>query len=206
MVLMLMPLSKMMGQSFQYPEYEEDTVRIAVNYTGKQPDIADFVTAVLDASNEIDFYQVVNRDWKLYRKNQPIVGNATITLDVKNGYMRYETHYPEASDLSSLEMCYWNCKDGKHKLICCNGVLKMEDDYGWADYVGPSFYLYDTATKSMRDILAEDIGALYDGNALSVFFLPRKGKDIKVTISGDGELWKEVLVWDGFQFHSKEVK
>ena len=34
MVLMLMPLSKMMGQSFQYPEYEEDTVRIAVNYSG----------------------------------------------------------------------------------------------------------------------------------------------------------------------------
>ena len=64
----------------------------------------------------------------------------------------------------------------------------------------PSFFVYDNKTRVMRTVWPEDIGALYDGDGLSVFFLPRQGKDIKVSAAGGGERWDEVLEWDGYQF------
>ena len=57
----------------------------------------------------------------------------------------------------------------------------------------------------MRTILPEDINALYDGNGLSMFFLPRKGKNIRVLVSSEGDRWEEVLEWDGYKFKTQET-
>ena len=57
----------------------------------------------------------------------------------------------------------------------------------------------------MRTVWPEDIGALYDGDGLSVCFLPRQGKDIKVSAAGGGERWDEVLEWDGYLFVPNEA-
>ena len=57
----------------------------------------------------------------------------------------------------------------------------------------------------MREVLAEDIGALYDSDGLTVFFLPRQGKNIRVSAAGGGDRWNEVLEWDGYQFNSRKV-
>lgn len=95
---------------------------------------------------------------------------------------------------------FWNCADGKRKLLCANTFLAMENDYGWDEHVGVWFYVYDNKTGVMRPVLAEDIGALFDGDGISVFSLPRKGKNIKVTTYSVDERWEVVLEWDGFQF------
>ena len=199
--IMFMSTPRIMAQTFEYPEYEGDEERIAVHYAGQRPTIVDFANAILEHKKaEHDFFGMVNRDWKLYREKKPLSTNAKVTLDTKNGYMRYDTFYPEKTDTTFLEMCYWNCADGKHKLVCLNTVWVFDNDYGWNDYIGSWFYLYDNAKKTLRTVYAEDIGALYDGDGLSVFFLPRKGKNIRVSAAGGGERWDEVLEWDGYQF------
>ena len=205
--MLLMPMQTMMAQHFEYPEYEDQTERIAVHYDGQRPTIADFANAILDyQKGNHKFFDMVNRDWKLYLQKKPLSTKAKITLDTKSGYLRYDTFYPEKTDTTFLEMCFWNCADGKHKLVCLNTVWKLDGDYGWDDYIGSWFFLYDNAKKNLRILFAEDIGALYDGDGLSVFFLPRQGKNIKVSAAGGGERWNEILEWDGYQFTSKTVK
>lgn len=197
---MFMSVPQTKAQTFVYPEYEDDTERIAVHYEGKRPTIADFATAILNHVKDKEFFDRADRDWKLYQQKKALNGKGKITLDIQNGYMRYDTFYPEKTDTVFMEMCYWNCADAKHKLVCCNTVWPNDGDYGWAEYIGARFYLYDNAKKNLRTIFPEDIGALYDGDGLSVFFLPRKGKDIKVSAAGGGDRWDEVLEWDGYQF------
>ena len=196
---MLMPCM-IQAQAFEYPEYDDINGKIAVKYQGSRPTITDFVNAFLDFSKEKELYATVYREWLNYQKKRPLSKNTSIILDTKNGYMRYEVIHPEENDTVVVEMCYWNCADGKHKLICANSIWMLEGDYGWSDDIGSWFFLYDNATKVMRTILAEDIGSLYDGDGLTVFFLPRKGKNIKVSAAGGGDRWDEVLVWDGYQF------
>ena len=112
--IMLISTQTIMAQTFVYPEYEDLTERIAVHFDGQRPTISDFATALLDnRSSEHDFFGMVNRDWKLYLQKKPLSTKAKITLDTKNGYMRYDTFYPEKTDTTFLEMCYWNCADGK---------------------------------------------------------------------------------------------
>lgn len=193
------------AQKFEYPEYPDDEERIAVKYQGSRPTIVDFATAYLNHSKEIEFFGKVNDEWLRFQKKQPLSRHVSIDVDIKNGYMRYEILNPEEKDTTVMEMCFWNCADGKHKLVCANKIWMMNDDYGWDEHIGPSFFVYDNTKREMRTVFAEDIGALYDGDGLSVFFLPRKGKDIKVSAAGGGERWNEVLEWNGFTFNSRKL-
>ena len=191
------------AQAFEYPDYPEFD-KITVRYQGSRPTITDFATAYLEYDREdSDFYRIIYEAWERYLQKEPLGDNVSIDVDVKNGYMQYEKINPEENDTIVFEMCYWNCADGKQKLVCANAIWMLNGDYG--STVGTVFLVYDNAKKTMRFILPEDIGALYDGDGLSVFFLPRKGKDIRVSAAGAGERWNEVLEWDGFQFNSKEV-
>ena len=205
-IMLLVGMPKTMAQTFEYPEYpDENYDKIAVKYQGSRPTISDFATAFLNyKSKEMEFFGKVNDQWKRYLQKKPLGKNTTISVDTKNGYMRYEIRNLEEKDTTVMEMCFWNCADGKQKLICANTVWMLNGDYGWDEHIGVLFYVYDNAKKQMRMVLPEDIGALYDGDGLSVFFLPRKGKNIKVSAAGGGERWNEVLEWDGFQFTIKE--
>ena len=90
--IMFLSTPRIMAQTFVYPEYEDLTERIAVHFDGQRPTISDFATALLDnRSSEHDFFGMVNRDWKLYQEKKPLSTKAKITLDTKNGYMRYDT-------------------------------------------------------------------------------------------------------------------
>lgn len=194
---------KLTAQTFEYPIYDDDDVRIEVKSKGARPTISDFATAILDYSKEMEFFDKVYEDWKLYQQKKPLRHHGHFIVDIKNGFMSYEMPGEDANDTTYLEMCFWNCADAKHKLVCTNVRLKMGEDYGWSEYVGCRFYLYDNDKKTMRALLPEDIGTLYDGNCLSVFFLPRKGKNIRVSISSEDERWDEVLEWDGYKFKEK---
>ena len=202
--VMLMWTLRVSAQSFEYPEYP-DGERISVRYQGSRPTISDFATAFLDYSKTNMFYDKVYSEWQRFRQKMPLSKNVSISVDTRNGYMHYEIVRPEEKDTMVMEMCFWNCADGKRKLVCENTYWALEGDYGWDEFIGARFYVYDNNTRIMRTVLPEDIGALYDGDGLSVFFLPRQGKNIRVSAAGGGERWNEVLEWDGYQFISKEV-
>ena len=193
------------AQAFEYPTYEGDSVRIEVKSKRARPTIADFATAYLDHYKDTGLYAKVNEDWKRYQLKKPLRYQGHFIVDIPNGYLSYEMPGEEYNETIYLEMCYWNCADGKHQLVCCNLKSKADGVYCWREYAGPSFYLYDNDNKKMRTIWAEDLDALYDGNCFSVFFLPRKGKDIRVMVESEGERWNEVLKWDGYKFKSEET-
>ena len=201
-IILLLWMPRMSAQTFEYPEYPDDDLdRISVRYQGNRPTISDFATAFLNSrSKEEEFFGKALKEWERYQQKKPLSKNTSIGVDTKNGYMRYQIINPEEKDTIVMEMCFWNCADGKHKLVCANTVWMMKDDYGWDNFIGALFYVYDNAKKEMRTVLPEDIGALYDGDGLTVFFLPRKGKNIKVSAAGGGERWNEVLEWDGYRF------
>ena len=203
-IAMLMWMPRVGAQNFEYPEYPDYDV-IAVKYQGSRPTITDFATAFLNFSKERVFYDKVYSEWQRYLQKKKLSDHVSIVVDIKNGYMRYEIDNLEGNDTTVMEMCFWNCADGKRKLVCANTVWMLDGDYGSDEYTGTYFYVYDNKTRKMRTVFPEDIGALYDGDGLSVFFLPRKGKDIKVSAAGGGERWDEVLEWDGYQFISREV-
>ena len=202
-VMLLVGTQRMVAQTFEYPDNPEENFRVAMNFRGTRPTISDFTTAFLNYSKENAFYAKVLEDWTRYQQKKPLSKNVTITVDTKNGYMRYDTYNPETTDTIFMEVCFWNCADGKQKLVCANTVWILNGDYGWDEYTGARFFVYDNAKKEMRTIDPEDIGALYDGDGLSVFFLPRKGKNIRVSAAGAGDRWEEVLEWDGFQFNAR---
>lgn len=205
-IMLLMWMPEMKAQKFVYPEYpDENYETIAVKYTGNRPTVSDFTTAFLNHSKEEKFFDKVYVEWQRYQQKKPLSNNVSISVDTRNGYMRYQIDIPEEKDTIVMEVCFWNCADGKHKMVCVNTIWMMNGDYGWDDFIGAAFFLYDNAKKEMRTILPEDIGALYDGDGLSVFFLPRKGKTIRVSAAGGGERWNEVLEWDGYKFNSREV-
>ena len=197
--------SRTSAQTYTYPDYSsEHQESISVEFKGKQPTIADFATAILKSEKEEVFHKDVYKEWEKYQSKKAVSDTVSFILDIRNGYMLYETHNDESGDTLTMEMCFWNCADGKHKLVCQNTKWKMKDDYGWAPYVGPSFYLYDNKERKLRIIYAEDIGALIDGNCIAVFSLPRKGKNIHVIIKSEGEQWHEVLEWNGYDFQSRQ--
>lgn len=200
----LMWASESVAQTFEYPE-PPDPERIAVRSQGSRPTISDFVTAFLDHSKANPFYGKVRSEWQRYLRKKPLSKHVSIILDTRNGYMHYEIVNPEEKDTMVMEMCFWNCADGKRRLVCANTYWVMENDYGWSEDVGTCFYVYDNKTRVMRTVWPEDIGALYDSDGLSVFFLPRHGKNIRVSAAGSGDRWNEVLEWDGYQFSSKVV-
>lgn len=193
----------MAAQAFEYPDYP-DLDKISVKYQGSRPTITDFATAFLDyQKGKEEFYFDVYEAWKRFLQKKDLGDNVNVIADVKNGYMCYEKINTEENDTIVLEMCFWNCADGKHKMVCSNAIWKINGDYG--STAGTNFLVYDNAKRVMRFIYPEDIGALYDGDGLSVFFLPRKGKNIRVSAAGGGDRWNEVLEWDGYQFTSKVV-
>ena len=164
------------------------------------------ITAFLDYNQKEKFYDNVNREWNKYLKKKPLSPHVNIIVDVKNGYMRYDIVNPVEKDTTFMEMCFWNCADGKHRLIAANTVWLLNGDYGWDKHVGTLFFVYDNKTRVMRYVDIDDIGALYDGDGLSVFFLPRKGKDIRVSAAGGGERWNEILIWDGYRFSRQRIE
>ena len=198
-------MQEMAAQTFEYPTYDDDSVRIAVKSKGSRPTIADFATAILNHSKDMEFFDKVNEEWKRYQQKKPLRYHGNFTVDTKNGFMSYYMPGEEANDTIYLEMCFWNCADAKHKLVAYSVRWKMGEDYGWSEYAGCRFCLYDNQKKTMRTILPEDLNALYDGNGLSMFFLPRKGKNIRVLVSSEGDRWEEVLEWDGYKFKTQEA-
>ncbi|MBR5726198.1 MAG: hypothetical protein IKX56_05635 [Muribaculaceae bacterium] len=194
-----------------------------ITYKGKAPKIGDFLSSYLDIEETGELFGSVLDAWRLYLRQQPQKPCEQFMLDEKNGYLRYTfdsqscDFYDDLIDRTYYEMCYWNCADGKHKLIAENCFTLIDNKYILGQYSGISFFLYDNASHKMWTVAGEDIGAWVEevidesncetGEQLTdsdipivVYHLPQQGKDINVEICHGNKRTVTRLVWDGMRF------
>ena len=164
----------------------------------------DFVTALV-AEPEDEFIGMLSDAWQLYLTGQPATKGGTMLVDKKNGFMSYTLDYDEAypEDAHGLmiraEMCYWNCADGKHKLVAQNAMTIEDGIYIYGQFDGITFYLYDTETHRLSPVynIIEDYEDDYEN---ITYELPQKGKNIKVRVQTSSGVINKLLVWDGYRF------
>ena len=177
---------------------------IRVNYTGNRPTINDFVTAVLSQDDLGEALDDVKHNWERHQQGKPLeeASGASFTVDVKNGFVRYEKHYLPKT-YGYTEFCYWNCEDGRHKLVAINNGFIADGQPVTTQYSGLTFYIYDNQTKTMVVTSAEDLGTGIHTSAVVGFALPQAGKDIMAVIfapQGDIQI---LMKWNGSKFEQQ---
>ena len=186
----------------------QDVIR--VNYKGAKPTISDFVTAFVATTDDVDEDECANEAlnavayaWERHKKGLPMKDGVTLTIDEKNGYVRYESRheYESIEHLVRIEMCYWNEADGKHKLFAYNVASFIDGQCDLGQYDGLTFYRYNNAKKTMtfcEDPMGSE--AVYEYDVRHSFALPRTGKDITVTLWYDSGKKEKTLKWNGKRF------
>lgn len=180
---------------------------VKVKYNGAKPTINDFATSFLATDNQND--EDCNDEaggamalaWSKYRKGLPLGKGNTITVDEKNGYIRYESKYEENTMV--IEMCYWNEADKKHKLFAYNVNSYSNGKPSVGQFDGITFYRYNNATKKMEYVEGPGFDCLYDleNVVFRSFDLPRVGKDLTVNILYEnGKKSKKIFRWNGTKF------
>ncbi len=183
---------------------------VRVNYQGAKPTISDFAEAFFsfalpddDEEEMIDeSANAMKQAWYRKKKGLSLEGNESLTIDQKNGYVKYTSGVD--GDKLVIEMCYWNESDGKHKLFAYNVKSFRIGKYEPGQYDGITLFRYDNATKRMT--VNPDVGispAAYDWSEGYVYFdLPQIGKDL--TVSGiqrsSGRTLKRTMKWNGRRF------
>ena len=195
-----------------------------VEYKGKAPKIGDFLAAYLSQEETSEIKGGLSDAWNHYLRNEPQEPCSQFIIDDKNGYLRYTFDTKLCDDFEDLdsqtiiEMCYWNCADGKHKLIAENVVSMDEGKYLIGQYSGTMFYIYDNATRQLWSVDDEWLGAYVEpvidesncqttgedmtvfDETVAVYSLPQQGKDINVVIYRGNKKIETRLVWDGMRF------
>jgi hypothetical protein len=188
-----------------------DDPPIPVKFKGGSPGIKDFATAYFKSDIMPEIWGSACDAWKNYLRKTPQEKGSKILFDAKNGFIRYEFDANEAygdgdEEKDYVEMCYWNCADGKYKIFATNCKCELNGKHVMTEYCGPDFYLYDNARHTMCRIASEGIGAYVSGESegsnipVVVYSLPRKGKNIGIIIQYDTRNEKKQLVWDGMRF------
>ena len=180
---------------------------IRVNYKGASPTISDLAWAYLSADNSEDdeegyfdeSFNAVKQAWIQHREGLPLDEEDKLTIDEKNGYVLYE--WTSEENKLKIEMCYWNEADRMHKLFAYNVASFIDGRCEAGQYDGLDFYRYDNAKKIMT--YCEDrrgTEAVYKYDVRQSYNLPRKGKDITVTLWYDSGKKVKTLKWNGKKF------
>lgn len=203
---------------------------VLVKFSGAQPSILDFARAYLSIEDMGEGYGSLREALERYDKGQkPEYGE--LIVDTKNGYINYTVDWSkvdaESTEISTNEMCYWNCKDGRHKIFASNLKGMTDGKYYETEVTGLNFLGYDSQTKSMEWYSQDQLGALIlpeemcwpvqdpENSKLGddyfkyapVFSLPRTGKNIEVDIHDTSIPASKhrtcTLVWNGEGFTKK---
>ena len=175
-----------------------------VNFKGKAPTIGDFVETLVTMEDCGEALNVYNVSWQLYKKGKKLPEGVMIDVDTKNGYALYNINYPEGNDHLTIETCFWNCDDGRHKIIA-QAIASYHDGRAMmGQYDGLTFYTYDSVKKQMKwtptiDLCGEEFVnyPIVDGTIIS---LPQVGKDISVWLKTADGLKNFKLKWTGSRF------
>ena len=181
-------------------EFDDSPSAIIVKPSGAQPNIKDFVAALL-SRNTAESMNGLRQAWKFYKNGMKQMPGDDLTVDVRNGYVGYES--TDDNSRQVIEICYWNYADKQQKLVAATNDDYLNGKPIVGQYTGLEFYLYDNAEHTMTWISAQDLGAeidLPDGEAIVTHSLPRTGKTITFTIhTAMGQIQKR-LTWNGTHF------
>ena len=141
--------------------------------------------------------------WEQYLQGKLLDKGGTFVVDTANGFMRFDRKYT-GLDRKQMEMCYWNCSDGKHKLVAENIETYANGRQIDTECTGWQFFMYDINTHRMKPVGGDDLGFVYDfpqGNSNTVSIaLPRQGKTVVLTChTPSGKITKR-LTWNGSRF------
>ena len=183
---------------------EEADFNIPVKFKGKSPNIRDFVSAMFSDGEDIgECLSDIASSWSLYLQGKPLDDGYSFIVDTANGFMRFDRKYTE-QDRKQMEMCYWNCSDGKHKLVAENIEAYDNGRQVNTECTGWQFFMYDVRTHRMKPVSGDDLGFVIDfpqGNSNTVSMaLPRQGKTVVLTYhTPSGKIIKR-LTWNGSKF------
>ena len=110
-----------------------------------------------------------------------------------------------SSEVCYTEYCYWNCSDGKHKLVAENTGVVINGKYENTECTGLMFYLYDNETRELTYTSPYDMGAGIQVNPVVSYSLPRTGKDIMANINDEKHVVKIRMKWNGMKFDQEQV-
>ena len=162
-----------------------------IKLQGQRPTIVDFFLDFI-GEPEDELTGGLYDAWQLYKKNKPQPEGNTFIVDTRNGYLRHETISDYSNTLSYFEMCYWNCADGKHRLVAYNGQTLTDGKPTQGQYDGVDFMLYDNATRTLEPIEQEELGIDldygidygsygYDSDTKQYFWRSKEGKVTNMT-------------------------
>lgn len=187
-------------------ELDDDLDDITVKSSGAQPNIKDFVTALLSQEDETDeSLNGLRKAWDFYKNGMKQMPGDDLIVDVQNGYVGYESTDTDDGNTyrQVIECCYWNYADKKHKLVAISNDLYRNGKAIDGQYTGITFYKYDNATRKMKVVYGSEVGLGFeapDGTEATSHVLPRQGKTIVFsyyTPSGKRDLR---LTWNGSRF------
>lgn len=187
-------------------ELDDDMDDITVKSSGAQPNIKDFVGALLSQEDETDeSLNGMRKAWEFYKNGMKQMPGDDLIVDVQNGYVGYESTDTDDDNTYRLviECCYWNYADKKHKLVAISNDLYRNGKAIAGQYTGITFYKYDNATRKMKVVYGNEVGLGFeapDGTEATSHALPRQGKTIVFsyyTPSGKRDLR---LTWNGSRF------
>ena len=200
-------LSKKNTQCYDCSPVEiEGEYYIQVPFEASEPTIADFVETYFSNGDVLpEMLGDIRTAWHRYKMNKTQPSHTTFLLDKNRGYMRFERKW-ESGDYSVAEMCYWNCADGRHKVVAQSIASYENGTFRNWQYDGYSFSLYDSETRTMKQVELDDICvgnvSLFDCSN-TVMLLPRTGKDIIAKKYSETGVDTEVLRWTGNKFQTK---
>ena len=206
---MLVAWAIMLGLCLSVSAQDED-YSIPVRFKGDRPTISDFVSAILSQDELGEALGGLSEQWTQYQQGKKTQGEWTENL--RNGYVSH-FHRVNSMDENSeqtCEFCYWNCVDGRHKLVALNIKLFWDNRPVDTENTGLSFYVYDSETRRMNWASWNDLGMDIDvpGRGVAHYALPITGKDIGATVYPSEEhKGKDAIVinckWDGMRFHQQ---
>lgn len=178
----------------------QDAIR--VRYSGAKPTITDFARAYchyMDTLQETGDRpsNAIKHALECRDKGLPLDEGETFVVNERAGYIAYHAQHDRC--FIEMEMCYWNEKDGKHKLFAFNNMASLCDGKPLlTETSGIDFLRYDNATRTMTFCDDPGVEVHYDN---AVYSLPCDGKDITVTVfDEDGEVTEHILKWNGRRF------
>ena len=175
--------------------------RTLVKFKGAKPGIADFVLALY---GEAEHEGSCGPALKNYLAGKPLREGESIIVDDKNGYMQYEQKDPTQDRRFVIEMCYWNCADGVHKVVIQNVVSFQNGRHDPGQYDCFNAWIYDSKTHyeesvGITGVCSEAFADVAFKNE-TYLTLPRQGKNIRVVTKGPKGLENHLLEWNGSKF------
>ncbi|MBE6258058.1 MAG: hypothetical protein E7103_08885 [Prevotella sp.] len=187
---------------FSKTEVVDDTdTGIVVKTKGAQPNIKDFVSAILSQEDMGEGFGGVQQSWDLYRNGMKQMPGDEIIVDVRNGYMGYESKDDESRQV--IECCYWNCADGKHKLLAVSNDYFQAGRPVMTEITGVIFYMYDNATRKLKIASEPELGLdleIPPGCTGVTHELPRQGKTFVINIHLSSGKIARRFTWNGSKF------